>query len=368
MKKILFLFLLPHLVFGLSETELESLEESGKKTFSESPWRFELGFSFLRNLQLETRHQALGSSARDNEEDQGVSDSWCDFSKSGSICDLSDLYYRSSFTAYYSLDSWMKAYKFYEFLKGTELFVQGAFRSNFAGGSCANLLDYQNPKTGRTTFRGYIRCGLEDIVLGWTTPVYQKEKLFSFLSFSVILYPLSKRSQDVSLNSSLTGTKSFLYFIEKRKKWSWSVSSSHSFGYNNFTYATANESASSYNRPFDSSQNVALIFRQSFNKYLPSRTQISSSYIFALNTYKTLSEECDYSLFKEVACGSREHYFSLGAGSSWRLLKRAFLSASVSWRDLVLIHNPIDENVSSSWKTSFGWHKWYFSIKGTYSF
>ncbi|MCY4321623.1 MAG: hypothetical protein OXC37_04400, partial [Bdellovibrionaceae bacterium] len=85
--KIAFLFLLsfPSITLGFSETELESLENSGTKRFSESPWRSNIGFSLIRNLELETRHKSIYEE-EEEEEKSNISPfhKFCDTKKEGS--------------------------------------------------------------------------------------------------------------------------------------------------------------------------------------------------------------------------------------------------------------------------------------------
>ena len=344
--------LYPQLSQGLSETELETLESSGTRAVSKSPWRREIGTYLSRNLEVETEYQVLEAS------DDSIVEA--------SLFDPSNLYYGYNFSVYYSLNSFEK-FKNLSFLKQTELFVSSGFSSNFAGGVCVLLADYLNEETGQITLGNYIRCGLEDISGGFTSPIYSKNQLYMFLSGSLFRIPISRRSQLVTLRNTSSASLSTLYFFKQDKYWSFSVSSSHSAGYSYFKSIIANKDGS-YNRPLSFSNGLSFIVKQKISPYLPNNLRFSSLHRFALNTYQIESEECSGKTFSLLSCGSREHYLSLRASSSWRLPKRIFLSLSVSWRDLLAVSNPIDDNVFSSQRHSFGWHRWYLTTNLSYSF
>lgn len=269
---------------------------------------------------------------------------------------------------YYSLAAFSQSDKKLSFLKQTELFLGSGFQSNFAGGACAVLAGYLNKEKGRITAGNYIRCGLRDISGGFTSPVYRAENFFVFLNGSVFQLPLSRKSQLVSLINSSSGSLSSLYFLKKNKYGSLALSSSHQLKYSYFKYLTANKDGSSYNRPLSFANGLSFIVKQKRLPYLPADLRITGSHQFALNTYKTNSEACSGKAFSLLSCGSREHYLSLSASSSWRLPRRVFFSLTAAWRDLISVGNPLDNDIFAVQKHSFDWHNWYLTTALSYSF
>ena len=352
---VLSLLLLPQLSQGLSETELETLESSGTRAVSKSSWRTEFDVYLNRNLDVETEYRAI-----ELEDPEGSI-------REASLLDPSNLYYGYNFRFYYSLESAEK-YKNFSFLKQTELFLGSGFTSNFAGGDCAILADYINQEKGRITVGNYIRCGLTDIVGGFTSPLYITKDIFVFFSGSVFKIPLSKRSQLVSLRNSSSGSFSTLYFFKRDKNWSLALSSSHSLGYSYFKYLTVNKAGTSYNRPLNLSNGLSFIIKQKHSPYLPVNLRFSSSHQFAFNNYKVDSKDCDRKTLAFISCGSREHYLSFGLSSSWRFPQRVFFSLSVNWKDLILVSNPLDSDIFSTQNHSFGLHKWYLTTALSHSF
>ena len=399
MKAIVFLFLLviSTKAFGFSETELEALENSGSKTFSKSPWRIDMGFSFIKNLDVETRHRSFSEVTSLSEVTEKKQKKLCDPSEEGNLCDPSNLYYQPDFTVYYSLARLAEKYFNYSFLKGTELFIGSYFNADLAGGACSNLVDYNS-------LTGYIKCGLGDISGGWTMPVYKKNSFFSYFNFSTIVWPLSKKSKDATLKTALNGSISTLYFIKKEEKWSWAVSSNHSLAYNHFTKHRS--SNYNYNNPLNSGQQLSFIFKQKTNKYLPSNTSLSIGYSFTLDTENThwyLKEtkrknqfsvsgiddeklknledilenkkECpENKIGGVIICGNRYQQLSLGLSSSWKLKKRVYLALSVKWKDVIKQHSPFNEHfdiqdqVMLKSPVSLGLEKWFFTLRTSYSF
>ena len=378
------------MAFSFSETELDSLEDSGTKTFSKSPWRNNFGVSLIRNLDVEAQHKNYSGRVEIGEEKKS-GNKLCDFNSDNNICNLSDLYYSLNFTVYYSLLKWAEEYSRLSFLKDAELFLNSSFTSNFKGGICSNLEGYDNLK-------GYLKCRVGDISTGWTLPFYQKGAFISYFNFSALLFPLSKKSQDLSLKTGLNGSISTLYFLKKWEKWSWAISSQHSLAYNYFTKPWGDEGWSKFNTPFAIGQGLSLILKQSLNKYLPANTSLSVGYNFIINAQNSywyaiemakyiegrltdlpakemredlpvIKEKCDFkNRFGSVlACGNRYHEMSLGASSSWKLDKRWYLRLSVKWRDIISVHHPFI-NVYKSEYSSFHLSKWYFSLASSYTF
>ena len=401
---VLFLLIFPPVVFSFSETELESLESEGTKTFSKSPWRRDFGFSLIRNLEIESRHQSLSEEKESEEAGLNKDNKFCVVDSKNSLCDLSSLYYRLDWTLYYSLAQWAEKYLSYSFLKNTEFFLASSFTSNFSGGNCSHLEGWDNLKD-------YMKCGIEDLLVGWTAPVYQKDNFFSYFNFSMMAWPLSQKSEDTTLKTAVEASISALYFIKKQDKWSQAVFSSHSLAYNHFTNPSADKDWKSYNNPFNSEQALNLIFKQSFNKYLPANTTLSIAYRFLINTENTywiinevekreretkfwnrISKKTDHlnivspeykeyletvvrkkcsvktKLGSVIACGNRYQHLSLGASSSWKLDKRVYLNLSVQWKDLINLYSPIDKKVEEKRYPSWDLNKWYFSLRASYSF
>ena len=171
------------------------------------------------------------------------------------------------------------------------------------------------------------------------------------------------------MRNSSSGSLSTLYFFKRNKSWSLALSSSHGIGYTYFKYFTANKDGTSYNRPLSLSNGLSFIVKQKYSPYLPANLRFAGSHSLALNAYKAGSEDCDKkSLSLLFSCGSREHYLSLSASSSWRLPQRVFLSLSVSWRDLISVSNPLEKEVFATENYSLGLHNWYLTTALSYSF
>ena len=393
--KSIFLFglIFPLLAFGFSETELESLEAEGVKTFSKNPWRRDFGFSLIRNLEVETRHSHFSAEEEGQKRKSNKKSRLCQWDKKDSLCDLSSLFYKLDFTFYYSLGSWAEKYLNYSFLKNTEFFLGNSFISTFLKpGACFNRRGYGNLK-------GYFLCGIGDLLAGWTTPVYKKDRFFSYFNFSMIIWPLSQKSKDATLKTALEASLSFLYFVKKQDKWSGALSSSHSLAYNHFSLPGPKPAESAvfltYNNPFDTTQQLSAIFKQSFNPYLPANTSLFVSYNLALDTYKThwirlyIEEKERKTHFKNVsqpsykedlkkchsqsklgsviACGNRWQSLALGLSSSWKLAQRVYLRLSVSWRDQIKLHNPV-QKAELKRPPSLDWRNWYVNLRASYSF
>ena len=368
------------LAYSFSETELDSLEDSGTKTFSKSPWRRDIGFSLIRNLDLDIGHSNFSIESPKEGNKSNTARRFCDFNKKASVCDLSSLYYKLDFTVYFSLEKWAEKRFNYSFLRETEFFLGGAFISSLKSGICLRRKGYGN-------FKGYIQCGIGDIKGGWTMPVYKKDPFFSYFTFSTIVWALSQESKDVSLRSSLSASLSLLYFIKKQEKWSWAFSSNHSLTYNHFSDPVPKQAKLAYNNPFDTNQQLSLILKQNFNKYLPANTSLFVLYSLAIDTYKTYwhrrhiensnresilkdLDKCDSrsKLGSVITCGNRWQHLSLGVSSSWRLAQKTYMRFSVNWKDSLFLHNPIHEKVGLKRTPSLDLQNWYFNLRISYSF
>ena len=373
----LFFLIFPVLAFSFSETELESLEDSGTKTFSKSLWRRDISFSLIRNLDVEAKYKPF--SIKNQEENEKLYFS-CDFYRKSSLCDLSSLYYNLNFTVYYSFGLWAEKYLNYSFLKQTELFLSSSFLSALKTGGCFNRKGYSN-------LAGYMKCGIREILGGWTAPIYQRDNFFSYFNFSMILLPLSQESKDATLKTAFEGAVSALYFIKKQDKWSGAVSSSHSLTYNHYADPFTQQGSYNYNNPFESSQRLNLIFKQRLNKYLPANTTLFISYSLAIDTYKTYwhklhtESSAAQSTLKDldkcpstnkaggiIACGNRWKRLALGWASSWRLDQRVYIRFAVNWKDLIDVYNPIHEDVNLAKAPSLDLRNWHFNLTASYSF
>ena len=345
-KTCLLILFFPFLTLAFDETEIDSLESLGTKRVSKSPWRTQVALTLKRNLDV----RSFSPKGKD---------SWND---------LSALLYELTLTLNYSLE------RIAPRLSRTEFFLTGSFLSDFDGGSCKFLIEAQNP--------GYIWCNLGNIIGGFQTPFYNKKGFFSDFIFSFIPFPLSHFSKIEGLVSSLTGAFDTLYFLKKEKQWSLALSTSHSFTYSKFTKVlngpidiekgVEKVKGDKYNVPLETTQTVGIVFRQSFNRYLPSNTRLFSSYLIGINLHKPepnikgVSVEPNCSPW---ACGDREHYLFLGGRSSWKLKDRTYLTCSLFWKDKLTAYNPINTKVSAEKeKIDFKLDKWFFGLGLSYSF
>ena len=330
-----FLFF-PQYGFGFSETELDSLESTGKKSFSSSSWRTELGFALQRNIELNSFH-----SAGQDKQKQSTIRNLFDPNKDKSLLDVSDLHYALSLNLNYSLAEAAKNSS-YSFLKNTELFLNSSFNTPFTGYK-SNLRHYPWWK--------YIHYALGDIVGGLTAPAYKKGNFLSYFSFSFIAFPLSRFSKEAGLSAGANGAVSLLYFLKKEQKWNLALSSAHTIAYRYYT-KDAVDKGYRYNVHTATNQTGSFIFRQSFNKYLPSNTGLSATHFFGINKI-----------------GSQIQDLALALASSWKVKNQFYLNFSILWKDRIDSYNPDNKNVRK--RESIGWlnlNKYAFSLGGSYSF
>lgn len=320
-------FVLLWLVFPLyslsfSETEIDSLESSGTKSFSPSPWRIQFNFSLQRNLEVNSRLSNLFNTKTDT-----------------SLLDLSNLYYSLSAVFNYSLQQVKNSPNW---IKNTEIFLVTSFSSPFTG-HFSNLKNYST--------KDYIQFGLGDIVGGLTLPVYKKEAFLSYFSLSAIAIPLSRFSKKAGLTSSISGTFSTLYFLKKGKGTSLTLSSNHNLSYSQYSKDVANKIGSYYNIPCDTTQSFSLIYRQKQSQKMPSNIRGSISHYFGINTNQTQLQD-----------------LILGLATSWKIKKQFYLNLSIRWKDRIYIYNPNDEKISKKEPIRFNLSKTFFSLGGSYSF
>ncbi|MDE0092855.1 MAG: hypothetical protein OXN83_06190, partial [Oligoflexia bacterium] len=145
----LFFLALPLTAWAFSETELDSLESSGSKSLSQSPWRTQVSFSLQRNTLLNSSY--IDNTGRD------ISNPWS-FKTKDSLLDPSSLYYAFSLNLNYSLAKKIKERPFLNWLKKTELFLSSSFRTPFFG--------YRRNELKGYSALDYIHYALGDIALG----------------------------------------------------------------------------------------------------------------------------------------------------------------------------------------------------------
>jgi len=324
MKKlfIFFLFILPVLSWSLSEAEVDSLEYSGIKRFTVSPWQTQIDFSLQRNLEINSRISQLFDINRDT-----------------SLFDLSNLYYNLNANIVYSVKS-LKTWK--DFLSQLDLFLNLSFNSPFSG-YLNNLKDY--------SLKDYIQYGLGNIVGGFTVPLYEKDSLFSKISFSAIVFPLSRFSKQSGLYTTVSGNISVLYFLKRTQNWNLAFVSNHNLAYSQYSQVATDKKGNYYNIPFDVSQRLGLSYRQSYIWQMPSSVSFSVVHYFGVNTIET-----------------QVHDVSLRLSSSWKIRKRIFLNTFLNWKDRVYIYNPTDSNIRKKEAVRFNLAHTYFSIGGSYLF
>lgn len=345
-KKLLpFYFLIlisPLSAWSFSETELDSLESSGTKKLSQSPWRTQVGFRLQRNT-------LLNSSYTDHTGQDHISP--LDPDEKYSLLDPSSLYYGISLTVSHSLSDIIQGkqiqtgkYSFLKWLKNTELFLSGSFSTPVSG--------YRNHYKNYNALK-YLHYAVGDISLGLITPVYSKDNFFSDISFFLTPFPLSGFSQEAGFQASFGGGISLLYFLKKETTWSFALSLSQRSSFREYKKETVDIGGLVVNTPFSAIQGGSLIYRQNHhNKYIPSNVRISANYYFGVD-------------FEKV----RNHDLGLAVSSSWKIRNRTYLSCSLSWKDRVSVHSPQDPDIRLvnpvNW---FSKNKTVFSIGGSYSF
>ena len=324
-KYLFFIFLFfPYQIFGFSETELDSLENTGKKSFSERSFRTQMGFALQRNLEVNSRINDLFNINKDT-----------------SLLDLSNLYYILSLNLNYSLGTWAKNYG-YPFLKDIELFVSGSFRSPFKG--------YKNYLKSYT-FMDYFQYALGDIISGFSIPTYNQGSFLSYFSLSFLAFPSSRFSKEAGLLTTVSGTMTLLYFLKRGKKWNLLFSSNHDLSHSQYNKPATDSKGKNYNIPFDMGNSGSFIYKQSYNKFIPSNISLSLSHYFGINTKWT-----------------QNHDLTLSVSSSWKLKDRLYMNFSVRWKDRVYLYNPYNEKVQKKEPIRFNLTHTFFTLGGSYSF
>ena len=329
-----FLLHFPLSSFGFSETEVEALEATGKKSISSKPWRTLFRFSIKRNT-------LLNSSYTDRKGGDQRLINPLDPKGKNSLLDSSSFYYTLSLNVNYSL----KDIKSFDFLQKAELFLSGLFNSPITG--YRNYLEDYGPWQ-------YIHYGLGDIKTGLTIPVYRKETFFSDASLALMPYPLSRFSQEAGLISSVSGSVSFLYFLKKEAQWNLALSSNHNLVYRHYTKAEGKDTAEAYviSVPLSTNQMASIIYRQNGKKYLPSSVSISSVHYLGID-----------------AAGIYNQDLTLSLTTSWKIKNRLYLNASLSWKDRLDVYHPKDSSIRL--RNNFEWFKkdrTVISFGGLYSF
>ena len=319
---ILSILFFPQFSFGFSEAEIDSLESSGKKSFSSNLWRTQIDFALQRNLEVSSRFSDL-----------------LDTNKDTSLLDPSNIYYILNINLNYSLREIIKSFNF---LKNGEIFLTSSFNSPFSGYN-NNLEDYH--------LMDYIQYGLGDMTGGLTVPAYKRENFLSYFSAGLTAFPLSRFSREAGLSSTMEGTVSLLYFIHKRKDWSLAFSSSHNLAYSHYKKEAADSRGIHYNIPWDSSHGGGFIYRQSRSRKWPSNIRISAVHYFGIDTKST-----------------RNHDLTLNSSLSWKIRDRFFFNFSVKWKDRIYVYNPFNKNIGKQEPIRFDLTRTFFTFGGSYSF
>jgi len=326
MKHLLFLFSLFHLFAqGFAETELDSLESTGQKSSTSSPWRTQINFNLQRNTLLNSSY--VNTDGKDQR--------WLDPNQKNSLLDFSVFFYSLSVNVNYSLNK-------YSFLKKMEFFVISSFSSPVTG--------YRNNEANYGA-KDYVLYALKDIYLGLTSPVYRNQKFFSDFSLSIMPYPLSRFSRELTLITSLSGTFNLLYFLKRDENWNLALSSRHRLNLSEYKEDEAYKGLV-INTPISTNQGLSLIYKQSFHKAIPSRTRLSVSHYLAKD-----------------AKGHYDQDLTFNLSSLWKIQDRLYLSASVLWKDRVHVFHPqkpeVKLNRSVDW---FSKSKTVFRLGASYSF
>ena len=339
-------------VGAFSETEIESLRDSGAKALSKSPWRTHFSLALQRGLAFDSRFVSRNSAA-DSLQKKEIQ--WKDLLNpniSGSLADMRHLYYSARVQIHYSLK---ERFSNSPFLKKTELFLSGAFVTPFSGyPHRTNRHDY-----GAWDYMGY---GLRDMAFGATRPLYNRENFFIEGGLALVPYPLSLFSKEAGFRGRIQGILSALYFLKKSKKASLFLDSSHSLAYSHYVKKTA-DSGYRDNIPFDTIHSLGFGFRQAFINCLPgfsrafflkrfgwrsfacapSSVRVFASYYLGIDSY----------LARFVLDGAQNHDLSLGIGASWRLARGWFLSPALQWKDRVYVYSPRHKEVKKASKTQW---------------
>ncbi len=329
-----FVLFFPLLSAGFSDTEIESIKSSGKKTLSPKAWRADLSFSLKRNAEFNSRFS----------DNTGADLLKKIFNPQGekSFLDIHSLYYSVGLSLKHSLADLAKNH---QDLQHITLFANGFFQSPVPG--------YYSGINKNYDWTDYIHYGLGDITFGFIAPVYRAEKFFSDFSLALMPYPLSKFSQIAGLSYSLGADISSVYFFKKAQQWSFLAQFSHYLGLNKYDKSFANDSGEIANMLAETTHGGNLSYRQSASKYLPSSIQAGASYYLGVSkTHKTFY-----------------HDLTLSASSSWKMGERHYLNVSVRWKDRVDVYNLKNKEIRKI--APVGWldpNKYVFSIASFFSF
>ena len=333
---LVFFLVFPLVVWSFSDTEMDSLESSGSKSLSQSPWRTQIGFSLQRNVLLNSYYTENTGQDVTNPLNSKVKDS---------LLDPSSFYYAFSLDLNYSLADKIqnKEYNFFNWLRRTELFLSGFFRTP--------VLGYNNTLQNYEAV-DYIHYAVGDITLGAATPIYAQEDFFSDVVFSFTPFPLSRFSQEAGFLVSYGGGINFLYFLKKSDGGSLAVSSGHNLSFREYSKKKAFPESSVINTPFSLAQRASFIYRQSHSHYIPASVTLSTSYYLGLNFEKQFNQDLGFSI-----------------RSSWKIKNQLYLSCALSWKDRIHIYNPDQPDIELSDPVDwFGIKKTVFSLSGSYSF
>ena len=318
-----FIILLSPLVFGFSETEINLLESSGDKPVSLKLWRAEFSFSGQRNLDVKGRY-AHGKD-------------FFDPNKQSSLFDISVLYYVFDLDLRYSLKGIAKNSP--DFIKKAELFLTSSYRDHFKS--------YY--KKGRISdFEKYFIYPLGDIDGGFSSPLSRRKNFFSRLSVSLTA-PLSQEARIAKLVMAVNGGLSLIYFLQKKEKSNLALSSNHNLSYGYYGQDLRSRSSTVDNIPWDTSNSLSLIYRQSHYKYAPSNVSLFFSLYHGMGKRWTLFYD-----------------YILGLSSSWKINQSLYFNFFFHWKDRNS-YNLKNKKRNDKSKFHFG-NQTFFSLGGSYSF
>ncbi len=348
----LFCFL-PKSGFGLSEIEIDALESADDQKLSADPWTIQLQFALRRNLEIENRYGGFSKDSAQKEGDQKDSKRirFCDPSSEASICDLSNLYYGLGLDASYSLNNaehffnkrlGVKNDRIKQIIKNTKIFFRSSFYSPFKGNT--NLENY-------SFFRDYIMYAVGDPTTGLTTQFYKSDNLLSYSELSVVMFPLSRFSRKAGLFTTLDGSIGFVRSLKKEQSWALAFSSNHNLAYSHYQKEDANDRGSIVNTPLDTEHSLGFSYKQSYNRFMPSSTRVSTIHYFGLNSQFTMS-----------------YFLTLASSFSWKIRKQFYINLLISWKDKIAVYNPDNENVRKKEPVRFNLNRTFFALSGSYFF
>ena len=345
----------PQSSFAFSSSELDSLESSGEKSVSKSPWRTEIGFSLHRNTELNILYdeqlEYVSKEYKENKDNPAL-----DPNHKDSIYDNWAYAWRLKLN--YSLKSLE-----HPFLKKTELFLIASFDEPFDG---------YHPNFNRWVNLHY---GFQDIVVGITAPFYRTENFFSDISLILIPLPMlslihknlqvSRFSMNATFLGSTGVSASLLYFLQKQNRWSLAVSSIHSATYRDFQ---EDITPKGHNIDIAAMNIASLLFRQSYIAYLPYSSSLFAGYDFA-RSRSFLQENSGENSRNQERDRVMKDMVTIGLSLSWKLESQMYFNFSVKWNDIW--HKSNNKGSMPLANKDFKWFsrdRTIFSLGGSYTF